>query len=90
MSKRTSNVQWRQRVTRLDDGTELVRLLPEPVVPARAEPGMAVIDCATGATGVIVQVSPAACVYETPRGRRVRCVWAGLYLTAVQPSDAAT
>ena len=85
MSKRTSSVRWRQRVTRLDDGTELVRLLPEPVVPARAEPGMAVIDCASGETGVIVQTSPAACVYETPQGRRVRAVWAALHLTAVEP-----
>ena len=87
MNEHRSNVRWRQRVTRLDDGTELVRLLPEPVVPARARLGMAVIDCTSGETGLIVQISARRCVYQTPGGRCVRAAWAGLCLTAVEADD---
>ncbi|MEX0885836.1 MAG: hypothetical protein WD009_05290 [Phycisphaeraceae bacterium] len=87
MSDQTGPIHWRQHVTRLADGTELVRLLPDAVVPARPGQGMAIIDCITGDTGVIVTITREQCLYETSAGQRVSAAWACVCLTAVQPGE---
>ncbi|MFA9478223.1 hypothetical protein ACERK3_07930 [Phycisphaerales bacterium AB-hyl4] len=75
-----------QEVEELDHaGQPLVKMMPEPVVPALARPGMAVSDAATGESGVILRITRALCIYQTPTGEEYAATWHTVSLEAVQP-----
>ena len=83
-------VVFREVAQQDQTGGMLVKVLPEPVVPAPARVGMAVHDASTGEHGVIIRMTDALCLFRSPDGEEHAARWHAITLDAVQPDWGPT